>query len=126
MIIKRYLSRLYDSILSRHHVEVKELVIDDHNRNRGTISGQLIFQDGSMLDFDEAISLRKNEIVKRRYAYHYQASSGELIILYDNLPHHSHIETHPHHKHVGNEIQPAQAPHLNDVLREIEQLIYGH
>jgi hypothetical protein len=123
-MIKRYLFRLYDSILSRGHVEIKDLVVDDHIRKRGTISGQLKFHDGSLLDFDEIITLRKNQIVKRRYAYHYQTESGELIFRYDNLPHYPHIETHPHHKHVGAEVLPAQAPDLNDVLREIEQLIY--
>jgi hypothetical protein len=68
---------------------------------------------------------QEGRLVKLRYAYHYQNADGGLILRYDNAPHHPHIPTHPHHKHQGPAIEPAQPPDLSEVLREIEQLIYG-
>lgn len=83
------------------------------------------FHDGSLLDFDEAVLLRNEQIVKLRYAYHYQNESGEVIFRYDNAPHYPNILTYPHHKHVGSAVEPAQVPDLSEVLREIEQMIFN-
>ena len=91
---------------------------------RAIIEGWLKFHNGSLLEFDEVIIFRNDQIVKLRYAYHYQNEAGEVIFRYDNAPHHPHILTYPHHKHVSTTVEPAQAPDLSDVLHEIEQLIF--
>ena len=123
-MLKSYLYRLYDTIVSRGYVEIKLLVFDDLAGRQGSIEGRLTFFDGSLLDFDEVLLLRNKQIVKLRYAYHYQDESGGLIFRYDNAPHYPNILTYPHHKHVGSVVEPAQVPDLSDVLREIEQLIF--
>lgn len=123
-MLKRYLQRLYDSILSRGHIEIVALIVDDQSGRQGTIEGQLRFFDGSLLDFDETLIVRDNRIVKLRYAYHYQEESGGLIFRYDNAPHYPNIPTYPHHKHAGAAVEPAQAPDLSDVLHEIDQMIF--
>lgn len=35
---------------------------------------------------------------KGKYSYHWQ--SGADIVRFDNAPHHEHVATHPHHRHV--------------------------
>ncbi len=122
---KRYLYRLYDTIISRGDVEIELLTLDDQPKQRGSIKGRLRFYDGSLLEFYEFVRGRDEQIVKSRYGYHYQNSADELIFRYDNVYHHPHVPTYPHHKHVGNKVEPAQIPDLNDVLREIELLIYN-
>ncbi len=97
-MIRRYLHRLYHTIISRGYVEVERL--------------------------DEVVLLRDEQLVKLRYAYHYQDRSGEPIFRYDNAPHHPNIPTYPHHKHVGSAVVPAQVPDLSEILREIEQIIF--
>jgi hypothetical protein len=124
-MLERYLNRLYDTIATRGYIEVEQLVVTNRLSKRGTIMGQLRFLNGSQLDFGEVLVVQDRRIVKTRYRYHYQNASGELVFRYDNAPHYPQIETHPHHKHIGTEVLPAQAPDLNDVLREIEQLIFG-
>lgn len=92
----------------------------------GMIEGRLRFWDNSLLEFTEAIAMHTMILAKTRYAYHYQNDKEQLIFRYDNAPHHPAIKTFPHHKHVMNlvnqieTIEPATAPHLNDVLREID------
>lgn len=117
--------RLYDTVISRGYIEIEQLVFDNRSNRRGTIRGRLKFHDGSLLDFGEVIILQNQQIVKLRYAYHYQNPSGEVIFRYDNAPHYPNLPTHPHHKHVGSAVEPAHAPDLSEVLREIEQLIFG-
>ena len=124
-MLNRYLHRLYDTIISRGYVEVERLDFDELPGRQGIIEGRLRFHDGSLLDFDEVVLLRNKQIVKLRYAYHYQNQSGEVIFRYDNAPHYPNIITYPHHKHIGSVVEPAQVPDLSEVLREIEQLIFN-
>ncbi len=123
-MLNRYLHRLYDTVISRGYIELEQLVFDNRSNRRGTITGRLKFHDGSLLDFGEVLILRNKQIVKLRYAYHYQNALGDVIFRYDNAPHYPNLPTYPHHKHIGSAIEPAQAPDLSEVLREIEQLVF--
>jgi len=96
-MLKNYLYRLYNTIISRGNIEVEVLVFDDQNR-RASIEGRLRFYDESLLAFDEVILVSDKQIVKLRYAYHYQKADGKLVFRYDNAPHHPTIPTYPHHK----------------------------
>jgi hypothetical protein len=53
-----------------------------------------------------------------------QDADGNLIFRYDNAPHHPHLSTFPAHKHVGSSVIDAEPPDLNDVLAEIDAIIY--
>ncbi len=60
--------------------------------------------DGSVLYIREFVS--ENE-----YSYSFQwQKNGNLLIRWDNAPHHRHLETFPHHKHVGSKdnVQPSK------------------
>ena len=62
-----------------------------------------------------------NGVIKK---YSYTLLSGDKPLLrYDNAPHHSGIETFPHHKHVGDRIEPLHDPSLEAFLEEAETLI---
>jgi len=58
----------------------------------------------------------------RRYAYHISKGS-ELIIRWDNAPHHKQIKTYPHNKHVGETILESNEVEIDVILRELEQMI---
>ena len=125
-MVNRYLNRLYDTVVSRGYIEIEYLVfVVSQSNQHGRIRGRLNFYDGSVLDFGEVILLRNGQIEKSRYGYHYQSSAGNLIFRYDNAPHYPHIMTHPHHKHVGSDVESAEVPDLSDVLREIEQMLFN-
>lgn len=56
-----------------------------------------------------------------RYSYYWLTSENKLKIGWDNAPHHTHISTHPHHKHVDKRrnIQPSEETCLEEVIRVI-------
>lgn len=131
MRLRRYLDRLHTILTSRDELILEFLHIDEIVPDQaGIIDGRLRFWDDSLLEFSEVLSARNMILVKTRYAYHYQDSREQLIFRYDNAPHHPEISTFPHHKHVVNltnqaeTIKAATAPHLTDILREIDQLLY--
>ncbi|OLS20877.1 MAG: hypothetical protein HeimC2_35510 [Candidatus Heimdallarchaeota archaeon LC_2] len=53
---------------------------------------------------------------ERSYSYHLQNQQNELIQRWDNSPHHSELETFPHHTHLGNDILGSKEITLEDVL----------
>jgi len=48
-----------------------------------------------------------------------------LVFRYDNAPHFPDLAGFPEHKHAGTDVVPAPAPDLSQVLREIDQFVYG-
>ena len=78
-----------------------------------------VLVDGSVLHIREFVS-------EEEYNYSFQwQRNGNLIIRWDNAPHHRGIETFPHHKHVGSKdnVQPSGEISLEDVLGVIEEEI---
>lgn len=51
-----------------------------------------------------------------RYAYYWLDERNIPIRGWDNAPHHPEISTHPHHQHVGENIEPSDVRYLDDVL----------
>jgi len=126
--LHRYLSRLYDIMLSRQEMQIEELEVLDRSDRPGQSSefyARLRFSDGSQLQVVEKLLVERYTSIKARYTYHYQRADGTLVFRYDNVPHHPEIVTFPHHKHVGETIAAARPPDLSEVLREIDGLLYA-
>lgn len=88
-----------------------------YNNQQGMISGKIVFENGSRLDFLEVIDT--GEDAKLKYRYHFMNKSNTLIFRYDNAPHHPQIKSFPHHKHLPKSIKTSVEPSLRDVLLEI-------
>ena len=127
--LSRYLDRIYAIVHSRADIEVERFEFIDRSDAPAQTSRlfmRLRFYDGSLLIVEEALKVvGGSAFAKTRYRYHYQRDDGTLVFRYDNAPHHPGLRNFPHHKHVGERVEPTQPPDLNDVLREIETLIYG-
>ena len=56
-----------------------------------------------------------------RYSYYWLTAANELKIGWDNAPHHTHLATFPHHKHVGtqNNLQPSSQTCLEEVIEVV-------
>ena len=77
----------------------------------------LYLPDGTNLRLTE----QWNGSVLERYSYYWLTATNELKIGWDNAPHHTHLETFPHHKHIGhqNNLQPSSETHLEEVITVI-------
>lgn len=53
------------------------------------------------------------------YSYYWLRSDNSIIIGWDNAPHHQEIETFPHHKHIGKNVESSQETSLDQVLTYI-------
>jgi hypothetical protein len=125
MSLYHYLVRLEAVLASRQDIEVESLVVDIVTIGV-KLSSELRFYDGSRLSIVEQLEPAGGRDYKRAaYKYHYQDQRGGLIFRYDNSPHYSHLSTFPDHKHAGDMVIESKPPDLNDVLAEIDAIIYS-
>jgi hypothetical protein len=96
-------------------LEVIELVEEESVQ---LLRARAEIMDNSILHIREAIFSYTS-----KYSYHWQTSTGEVLIRWDNAPHHPEIPTHPDHKHEGEEISPSTRVSIEDVLAEIATIL---
>lgn len=77
---------------------------------------KILFENHSVLFVKEYV-----DETERNYSFHWQDQNEELIIRWDNAPHHQHILTFPHHKHTPAGIVENSEIALPDVLKEIRK-----
>ena len=54
-----------------------------------------------------------------RYSYYWLTPTNELKVGWDNAPHHTRLETYPHHKHVSRKenLQPSSETIFEEVMK---------
>ena len=87
------------------------------------LKGHLIIIDSSILEIAIFATESRNTLSIDKYRFHYMDNTGQMLFRYDNAPHHSEIDSHPHHKHTLDKIIPTTMPSLTDILNEISAVI---
>ncbi|MCJ7478824.1 MAG: DUF6516 family protein [Candidatus Nanohaloarchaeota archaeon QJJ-7] len=82
------------------------------------LEARIVLIDGSELHVSE---VWKGEDLEK-YSYYWLEESGETIVGWDNAPHHD-VETFPHHRHEGGEVEPSEPMDAETVLRELQDRI---
>ncbi|MEO6284185.1 MAG: DUF6516 family protein [Dyadobacter sp.] len=79
---------------------VSKYIINDFRESSTAfyLNLEVHFIDHSILYVREFV-----EPERRKYSFHWQKNSGEVITRWDNAPHFPKISTFPHHKHLGDE-----------------------
>ncbi|MDE3088449.1 MAG: hypothetical protein KGJ80_03545 [Chloroflexota bacterium] len=82
---------------------------------------KLVLINGSTLRIEEHYS----QGVLGRYAYYLLDPQGNLIVGWDNAPHHIWLPNFPHHKHIGrkNKREPSFETTLEDVLAIVKKQV---
>ena len=57
--------------------------------------------------------------ILERYSYYWLTSTNKLKIGWDNAPHHTRLETYPHHKHVGRKsnLEASGETRLEEIMK---------
>jgi len=104
---------LFDFVVSTH-IHKRKL-----NDFFGILEGRIEFQFG-ILHFLEVVKIDNNQLIKKKYKYHFIRDSDTMIFRYDNAPHHQSVLTFPHHKHIGSKIVESLEPNIIQILHEIQ------
>lgn len=97
-------------------IEVVEYTEEEHVSR---IKIKLELLDASILWIRE-VEVRRSIVA---YSYYWLRPDGSTIIGWDNAPHHREVETFPHHKHIGENIEPSQQTDIKKVMEFIKGLL---
>ena len=100
----------YTHIIKEYHISTFEQ-FDANLRFRAKV----ILKDHSILYVRETIIGGKI----RKYSYHWQ-KKDKLLVRWDNAPDWE-VRTFPHHKHIGEQIEPSYERTLEHVFRFISE-----
>jgi hypothetical protein len=103
---------------------IKNVFIAGLNETEASFYFKAIFTliDGSTLRVTESVNPEKDST---RYSYYWLTFGGDLIIGWDNAPHHKKINTYPHHKHIGGrkKVEPSEEKDLLSVMSHISKCL---
>lgn len=120
-MIEKYFEEIENTISYFEKIRSYTITKTIYNDKQGFISGTIIFEDESQLQFVEVKNVEFEGKIK--YRYHYMDNEKKMIFRYDNAEHHKNIKTFPHHKHLENSVTESLELTLFDVLLEMEEMI---
>ena len=115
--IERYLVAI-EAAVARLPAYTESYVEEVLTAERVNLRVRLRFENGALLEINEAIIVENGGLGTLGYRYHFQRADDELVFRYDNTPHFPDLSSFPHHKHLRDAVIAASKPDLRDVLKE--------
>ena len=109
--VERAIRKLEGAYVERYEEEILTV-------NRINLRIRIRFQTGHVLELNEAIIGKKNQIMHIGYRYHFQDRNNSVVFRYDNTPHFQELDTYPHHKHLSERVIAVERPTIIDVIEE--------
>ena len=102
-----------------------EIINYNTDYNKVLFDANIYFKNKSILSCKDVLIFNENNLVKRKYSFHWMDIHRNLIIRWDNALHHNNISTYPFHKHIGieNIVEAATEISLYEVLSYIKRKI---
>ncbi len=76
------------------------------------------FETGNLLEINEAVIVKADELLHLNYRYHLQDSENKMIFRFDNTPHFPDLDSFPNHKHIVDKIVSQKRPSISEVIKE--------
>jgi hypothetical protein len=88
--------------------------------NASSLVASIEFTDQSVLYIRDYLFLNGS----RKYSFHWQDNSGNLISRWDNSPHHKETSTFPHHCHLQGKVKSSHERNLVEIIKIIDKKLY--
>lgn len=116
-----YLERVEQAILRCRRAYVERYVEEVIAPERVNLRIRLRFEQGHLLEINEAAIVEDDSLVLLDYRYHCQDARNRLIFRYDSTPHFPGLPSFPHHKHIPGTVVDSDRPDLASVVEEAER-----
>ena len=117
MVLDQLIGNIYASFSEIvHEINILEYFINDYGIY---LKANIVFNGGSSLRIIQSEKPIGNIL---RYSYYWLNRDNQLILGWDNAPHHKELDSYPHHKHVGSQYMVLSSFErcLDDVLNVIK------
>ena len=122
-MLENFLADLKASLTVSPIVKDIELLDEFITSVSGFLDCRVLMIDESELYVSEYFTFLENKINRDKYSYHLQKNT-ELIIRWDNAPHHRELSTFPFHVHKKDGVQESKEMTVDDILEEISKIIH--
>jgi len=120
-ILSDYLEKVTQAILQCSDAYVERYVEEILTPERVNLRIRLRFDQGHLLEINEAVVVEDNSLVSLDYRYHCQDENNRLIFRYDSTPHCPNLSSFPHHKHLPDTVISSAKPDINQIIKEAEE-----
>ena len=120
-ILSDYLEKVTQAILQCSDAYVERYVEEIITPERVNLRIRLRFDQGHLLEINEAVVVEDNSLVSLDYRYHCQDENNRLIFRYDSTPHFPDLSSFPHHKHLPDTVIPSDKPEIDQLIKEAEE-----
>lgn len=120
-ILSDYLEKVTQAILKCSDAYVERYVEEILTPERVNLRIRLRFDQGHLLEINEAVVVEDNSLVSLDYRYHCQDKNNRLIFRYDSTPHFPDLSSFPHHKHLPDTVIPSDKPDIDKIIKEAEE-----
>ncbi len=121
-MLENYLADLKASLTVSPIVKDIEVLEEFITSVSGYLECRALMIDGSVLYISEYFTICRDEIKRDKYSYHLQ-KDDELLIRWDNAPHHKELPTFPFHMHKKDSVQEHKEMKVEEVLIELSNII---
>jgi hypothetical protein len=116
--LAQYLTRVEQAVLRCSNAYVERYTEELLTPQRVNLRIRLRFEQGDLLEINEAAVVVEDSLVPLDYRYHCQDSHNQLIFRYDSTPHFPGLANFPHHKHLPNDVIACEKPDVEQVMQE--------
>ena len=121
-MLESFLADLEASLTASPIVKDIEILDEFITSVSGFLDCRVLLIDGSELYVSEYFTVLKDRIKRDKYSYHLQ-KRGELLIRWDNAPHHRELSTFPDHVHRKDGVHESKEMTVEDILEELSEII---
>jgi len=121
-MLENFLADLKASLTASPIVKDIEILDEFITSVSGFLDCRILLIDGSELFVSEYFTVLKDRIKRDKYSYHLQ-KNDELIIRWDNAPHHRELSTFPDHVHRKDGVHESKEMILEDILEELSEIV---
>jgi len=121
-MLESFLADLEASLTASPIVKDIEILDEFITSVSGFLDCRVLLIDGSELYVSEYFTVLKDRIKRDKYSYHLQ-KRGELLIRWDNAPHHKELSTFPDHVHRKDGVHESKEMTVEDILEELSEII---
>ena len=117
-LLTDYLAQVEHAIDSCEGVYVERYIEEVLTPERANLRIRLRFEQGHLLEINEAVIVSSDKLTWLDYRYHCQNEENRLLFRYDSTPHFPNLSGFPHHKHLPDDVIGVDKPELTHVIEE--------
>jgi hypothetical protein len=117
-LLAAYLSEIEQSIVDCRAAYVEAYREEILTEMRANLRIRLRFNQGHLLEINEAMVVSNDKLTFLDYRYHCQDSQNRLLFRYDSTPHFPDLPSYPHHKHLPDRVIACEKPPIERVIQE--------